>query len=541
MLSEIGGFTWLQWRPLYWFGNQGKPLFNPQLSLAYPPVFSNGGRTVTITLKPYRWSNGAPVTSRDVQFWLNLLIANKSSWAGYVPGAFPDNLVSERYMSATKFSLTFNAAYNQHWLLYNELGQITPIPQRAWDKTSSGGTVGNYDLSHSGAVAVYHFLNKESLSLATWATDPLWQVDGPWKISSYSPATGQTALVVNQRYSGVRRGRLTKIEFIPFQSEASEFDALRSGQIDYGYLPVADLSQQGYLASHGFSVHPWIQFAMGYMPFNFTNPTVGPMIHQLYVRQAMQHLINETQYIRDIYHGRAYPTYGPVPEQPASPYLSPQAHHDPYPFSVAAAQQLLSANGWRVRPGQTSTCQHPGTGSHECGAGIAAGTALNFTLQYASGSSSLTAAMETLKSDFSQAGIQIQLQSEPYASLLGNFTCDRATGSGCKWQIENEGLGWSYGPYDPYPTGGEIFAGGAPSNVGGYNNPTNNANIAASHLANGLGSLYRYENFVSQQLPALWVPMPYRQVSVIRDTLHGALPQDPYLNLNPENWYFTHA
>ena len=161
VLSEIGGFTWLQWRPLYWFGNQGKPLFNPQLSLAYPPVFSNGGRTVTITLKPYRWSNGAPVTSRDVQFWLNLLIANKSSWAGYVPGAFPDNLVSERYMSATKFSLTFNAAYNQHWLLYNELGQITPIPQRAWDKTSSGGTVGNYDLSHSGAVAVYHFLNKE--------------------------------------------------------------------------------------------------------------------------------------------------------------------------------------------------------------------------------------------------------------------------------------------------------------------------------------------------------------------------------------------
>jgi len=44
------------------------------------------------------------------------------------------------------FSLTFTGDYSSAWL-YNELGQLIPIPQQAWDKTSAHGTVGNYDLT----------------------------------------------------------------------------------------------------------------------------------------------------------------------------------------------------------------------------------------------------------------------------------------------------------------------------------------------------------------------------------------------------------
>ena len=50
--------------------------------------------TATIQLKSWRWSDGQPVTSRDVQFWFNVLAANKNNWWDYTPGEFPDNVTA---------------------------------------------------------------------------------------------------------------------------------------------------------------------------------------------------------------------------------------------------------------------------------------------------------------------------------------------------------------------------------------------------------------------------------------------------------------
>ena len=66
----------LLYRPLYWFGQNGKPVVNESLSLASLPTFS--GNKVTINLKHYMWSNGQPVTAQDVVFWLNMELADPS-------------------------------------------------------------------------------------------------------------------------------------------------------------------------------------------------------------------------------------------------------------------------------------------------------------------------------------------------------------------------------------------------------------------------------------------------------------------------------
>src|SRR5262249_43306905 len=63
-------FQYLQFRPLYWFGQGSSPSLNPDLSLAEQPKFSAGNTVVTIHLKHYLWSDGKPVTSRDVLFWI---------------------------------------------------------------------------------------------------------------------------------------------------------------------------------------------------------------------------------------------------------------------------------------------------------------------------------------------------------------------------------------------------------------------------------------------------------------------------------------
>ena len=86
--TNINDFEFLLWRPLYWMGGPGSVGLNGTASLADPPaVAADGANTkITITLKDYTWSDGTPVTSRDVEFWINLLKANKTSWWDYAPG-----------------------------------------------------------------------------------------------------------------------------------------------------------------------------------------------------------------------------------------------------------------------------------------------------------------------------------------------------------------------------------------------------------------------------------------------------------------------
>jgi peptide/nickel transport system substrate-binding protein len=140
------------YRPLYWFGNGTKPTFNSTLSLAKTPVYSNGGKTVTITMKPYKWSDGTAVTSEDVLFFMQMLKAEKKIWPIYVVGEFPDNIVSMSAPNASTVVFHLDKAYSQTWMLYNELSQITPFPAEAWDKESTTGKIGNRSIGITGDV-----------------------------------------------------------------------------------------------------------------------------------------------------------------------------------------------------------------------------------------------------------------------------------------------------------------------------------------------------------------------------------------------------
>ena len=123
----------LMFRPLYWFGAGYTPDLNPGLSVADPPVYSNGGRTVTVKMKGYKWADGETVDAQDVVFWMNMVKADATSWGGYVGGSgeYPGdvtNVVANDTTDTVTFSL--DAAYSQYWFTYNELSQITPLPIR---------------------------------------------------------------------------------------------------------------------------------------------------------------------------------------------------------------------------------------------------------------------------------------------------------------------------------------------------------------------------------------------------------------------------
>src|SRR4030081_51372 len=84
-VANLSQFQFLMFRPLYWFGQNGKVALNSSLSLATDPVYTDGGKTVTMKLKGWKWSDGNKITSRDIEFWMNLLKANLGSWAAYSP------------------------------------------------------------------------------------------------------------------------------------------------------------------------------------------------------------------------------------------------------------------------------------------------------------------------------------------------------------------------------------------------------------------------------------------------------------------------
>ena len=446
------------WPTLYTIGTASNVnAINAPLSLADPPVYSNGDTQVSVTLKPYKWSDGTALTARDVTFFMNILKANKTSWAHYTPGDMPTNVVSWTAKGANTVVFKLNRAYNPTWFTDDELAYIVPLPQHAWDKESATGAVGTYDLTTAGAKAVYSFLNTQGENTATYGSNPLWQVvDGAWKIKQYT-SNGFVALVPNTAYSGPDKPKIAKFEEEPFTSSTAEFNALLGGNLDIGYVPLNDLAEKSRVQGAGYRPVRSELVAVNMLSLNYYSPVVGPLVKQVYIRQALNDVMDQPAQISAILHGTGgYVDFGPIPTVPKTPYMA--AIQKKSPFDVSAARKLLTSHGWKIPSNGAAECVRPGTGSSECGAGIAKGKTLTFSLVYVSGSGYLTATMENYKSDASEVGIVLNLSQQPFNSIVGDI-CGTPTCDSPGWQIANWGAGFSWNFGSPYPVGATMFEG----------------------------------------------------------------------------------
>lgn len=572
--SNIYDLAQLLYPELYAYGPRSEPVIDESLSLAYLPVFSNHNKTVTITLKHEVWSDGAPLTARDVIFWLNLLsavtdpsipsIGSSSApgpgWGAFVPGGFPNNVVSYAETGEYSLVLQLNQSYSPTWYEYNELSQIYPIPQQAWDRLSANGAVGSYDASaeprslapasaglpanayvpdnpgtaDSGALGVAAFLNQQSEDLASYDSNPLWQVvDGPFKLSQFT-ADGFAKFVPNPSYSGTPKPKIAAFEEEPFTTDSAEFNALRSGNLTIGYIPPQDLSQRAVLERDGYSFNVWHDFGISFISYNFTNTKIGPVLKQLYFRQAFQSLIDQPQYIKQFVDGIGQINNGPVPGYPVdNPDESAlEAHGQVYPYDPAAAVKLLKEHGWTIVPGGLSYCSHAGSGRGDCGAGVAKGQGASFTLVYGNGQTALTEEMDDLQSTMrSKAGIDLVLSSAPVPQILGTAYAGCTLSKPCDdWDLDmlDYTFDWVYGP-DFFPSGEELYYTNSESNPGDYSSAADNANIlltetAATRKAE-VAAMTKYQNYLARELPVAWMPNEFSQLTMYKSDLRGVVPQ----------------
>jgi peptide/nickel transport system substrate-binding protein len=550
-VTNYEDFQYLMVRPLYMFGGNS----NTSISVDYAdspadaPIYSDGGKTVVINLKGWKWSNGQTVDAQDLIFNLNMLEAEKANYAGYTPGLLPDNMASYSATGPDQVTLHLKSAYSSIWFTYNQLAILTPMPT-AWDVSSSGAAAGSGGCATDSAAdgwakckAVYTYMTAQNKDTSTYATNPLWQVvDGPYKLTAFN-IDGSYTFVPNPKYSGPQKASVT-VKFANYTSDTAIYTALKTGSLSIGAIPSTDLSpaQKDFLPavnpvkSAGYGLQAAYEFGIGYAYINFNNPTVGPVFKQLYFRQALMELNNQKGMDTAVGRGYSYPTTAGVPPEPTSQWVSSDmtanGGQGPYPYDPSKAEALLASHGWK-KVGGVLTCESAGTAASDCGAGIAKGTQAKFSMSYTSGISTQEDDVDILKSGFGQAGIQLSPQGETFDSLLADTVPCKATQASCKWDFLYLG-GWLFNGPGFEPTGEALYQSGVPNNSGSYSDPTMDSLINATHTSNSLSAFDAFANYTATQVPALWLPWATGVVAV--STNAHNVTQNPLLMFFPEYW-----
>ncbi len=545
--------------PLYMFGGPSNTSIsvNYGLSPADAPIYSNGGKTVVINLKPWKWSNGETVTAKDLVLNLNMLEAEKTGYAGYTPGLLPDNMTSYSATGPEQVTLHLKQAYSSIWFTYNQLAILTPMPM-AWDVSKTGGAAGSGGCLTDSAAdgwakckAVYTFMNAQNKITSTYATNPLWQVnDGPYKLTSYN-VNGNMTFAVNSKYSGTPKATVG-LKFVEATSDTAVYTGLKTGAYSSSgpnaSVPSTDLAPAGSgflppsnpLASAGYVLSPAYSFGIGYAYINFNNPTYGAVFKQLYFRQALMYLNNQKGMSSSVGRGYAYPTTNGVPPYPRSQWvtstMTENGGQGPYPYNPSKGESLLAAHGWK-KVGGVLTCESAGSGASNCGAGIAKGTQAKFAMLYTSGVSTQADQVDILKSGLALAGIQLAATGETFDTLLGDTVPCKPTQSQCKWTFLYLG-GWLFNGPGFEPTGEPLWQSGVPNNSGSYADTKMNTLINATHTSNSISAFDAYATYNAQQVPSLWLPW---QTSVVATDkgLHqttGAVTWNPLLTWFPQYW-----
>lgn len=480
------------YKPLLWINNNYT--INWQSSIASKITYNKQGTVYHVYLNPkWHWSDGTPVTSKDVMFTWNVVKAASASnapkpwpFVGAGTGDIPNGIQSVVANNNYELTFTLKKPANQQWFEYNGLIQLPPMPAQAWDVKSNI----NQEIAYLGANAGNLMFDKV--------------VDGPFIPQSATPSQSWV-LVPNKKYDG-HKSLVNKVVFAYEASSTAEFAAIKSGSINVGYMDPSQLGSKGSLTSQGYKVNPVYQFGIFWTEMNMwpKSPTKS-MFDQLYVRQALQMSMDNAGISKDIYKGYAVPLDGPIPTTPQTQFIDPKLETNPYPYNLQKAKALLTSHGW-----------------HEVNGVMTKGSQkMNLTLMYVTGSTSATDAAELMQQDWARIGVKVTLKGEPFSTFLSitsnpsNTSWDLATGSG-----------WIYNGPGFYPSGGQLFATNAPSGTG-FSSSQEDALIAATHQPYAtqqqtMQHFFAYEDYTANILPFLW-GQNVASLTVTAPTVHNVM------------------
>jgi peptide/nickel transport system substrate-binding protein len=512
-----------QYIPLYYGPSGATPAIDSKLSAAEPAKFSDGDKTVTITVKPgLKWSDGTPVDGEDVAFDYYVLkaatTASPANWCQYASSTqFPYNVKSLSYKGNTVV-MHLTGAVNPQWFVTNQLqdtnGGVYPLPATDWDVNSSGKKLTDWATNSKDALAIFNNINNANGadSPAQFATSPLWKVvDGPLKLKSFNTTNDSYVLVPNKSYGLSPKPTYSQFDENTYTGETALLDAMESGSVEIGQIDAGtQLGSISTLKRDGFDVFgapEWGWFG-GFLNFKDTTNDFDKVVAQQYIRGVFAELVDEPAIVKDVYHGWAVPAYGPVATAPKTPFVPANVNKPAYTYSPKKAVATLKAHGWSVKPGGETTCAKPGTGASECGAGIPKGTPIKFVWANQPESAAATGVLESqafASEAKSAAGIDVTFQNKTFDFLTSNYNDQNPAAKKYEsdWGVNNYGgINTDY-----YPTEDGIMNTTGALNMGDYTDPTANKLMAASTTSPSKKAIQKEVAYFGLSHPVIYFPV----------------------------------
>jgi peptide/nickel transport system substrate-binding protein len=452
---------------LIWIGG-GARIEWPR-SLASAVTTPDSGKTYIVTMRPWHWSDGVPVTAADAVYDVKLIQQLGQGYVDYGEGGMPNLIKSISVIDATHFQVVLTRQVNPTWFIYNGLAQIVPLPAHAWA----------------------HVTLDEMAQLQS--TPSFFKVvDGPLKLAEFA-TNRYAAYVPNPAYDGPPM-HFDRLVFAFIESDGAAIEQVESGDVDLAPLPTEFWTEAQHLPN-AHVVTLVQQPTWNYIALNFRNKDVE-FLNDVRVRDAIADAQNQTEIIDLALHGQGYAVYAPVNEADAS-FEAPAIlqGHFPVGYNPAKARALLAAAGYT--PGPDGIMQKDGK-------------RLSFTALSPTGSTESDEVDEVTQENLRAVGIELKIREIQFNQMLALMS-----GPPQAWQAAMIGQFFS-----GYPSGESMFQTGAAQNNGFYSDPTMDRLIDASINKPGLDALYAYELYASAQQPVIFTASP-SQILLANNRLQG--------------------
>ena len=450
----------LMYRPMFWIDPQHRIDWNE--SLASSVEVADGGATFRVTLKPYRWSDGAPVTADDVRYCWEMIRDLGPRFANFQTGGIPQMVRDVVVTGPNTLEFRLTRAVNPDWFEISGLGLLYALPRHAW---------GHLSISQ-----------QQGLQSTTSFYDV---VDGPFRLERLAVGRYATFLP-NPSYSGHQPGIRRLV--VTFLQGADPLAELQAGQIDMANLPFSVWdAARGLTGFDTVSVGPIAAYTT-LLP-NLASPAAS-FLAEVGVRQAIAMAIDQQEIIRVVFHGSALPNPGFVPEA-LTDSLSPaiRSGRTPVDYDPAKAARQLEQSGWLAGPD---------------GVRRKNGKRLAFEVLTTAGAATGLTMLQVIKKDLAAVGIELQIREAEFNQLLA-----RMAGPANGWQTAF--LSWSQ---PGYPDGTQFFRGGSSSNYEHYSSKTMDGLLDASVYEPGTAGLFALEDYVVSQQPMIFLPDGFATVLV---------------------------
>ena len=299
-------------------------------------------RASTITLDDRHWSDGEPITSRDVEFWFNLVKANKARLGQLQRRARRRTTgPSSKTVDDTHFTLTFDQAYNQQWMLANELSHDhADAAARLGQDRATGRRVGRSTAPPRAPRRSWTYLNGAAKKISGYATNPLWKtVSGPYTIKAFSTPARSSCSPRTPSTTAATRPTSRHVNLLPFTTTDAEVNASGRRRSTTATSTPTDLSQEQVVHRQGYTVKPWTGWAdhLHARTTSTTRPWARSSSSSTSARRCRCRW-TRPRLSKVSGNGTAVPGYGPVPQGQSSTFVSPDAEEEPVPVLTCQGQ-----------------------------------------------------------------------------------------------------------------------------------------------------------------------------------------------------------